>query len=117
MHLATRLFILSLALCGCSTDRSTAAVVTERDARLILSARRTAASEGFSLVDAVYQVRPDGEGWIVQVDRAPGYNGTGELSVVIDATFFVKFDSTEKVTEILSHGRQVKPASRPADGA
>ena len=37
--------------------------------------------------------------------------------VVVDATFFVKFDSTEKVTEILSYGRQVKPASRPADGA
>jgi hypothetical protein len=118
MHLLT-IAILILALSGCSTDppKQRMRVVTEQDARLISIARSAAAVEGVSLTDAIYQVRRDGDGWIVQVDKAPGYTGVGEPSVVVDGTFFVKLGADEQVGEILSHGRSVKPTTRPNGGA
>jgi hypothetical protein len=73
-------------------------------------------STGREASDAVYQVRRDGEGWIVQVDRAPGYTGVGEPSVVVDGTFFVKMTADERVDEILSHGRWIQSTTRPHGG-
>jgi hypothetical protein len=108
--------IFIVALCGCSTDPPKQ-VVTEQDARLISIARSAATAEGFSLADAIYQVRRDGDGWIVQVDKAPGYTGVGEPSVVVDGTFFVKLGADEQVREILSHGRWIKSTTRPSGGA
>ena len=67
-----------------------AASMSEQDARLVSIARPAATAEGFSLTDAIYQIRRDGGGWMVQVDQAPGYNGVGEPSVVADGTFFVR---------------------------
>lgn len=118
MHrLAIAIFIVALS--GCSTDppKQTSRVVTEQEARLISTARSAATAEGFSLADAIYQVRRDGDGWIVQVDKAPGYTGVGERSVVVDGTFFVKLGGDEQVREILSHGRWIKSTTRPSDGA
>ena len=99
---------------GCSTKPATqpAQFITERDARLISIAREAAALEGFSLVDAIYQVRRHGDGWIVTVDKVPGYAGEGEPLVVVDATFFVKLTADERVSEILSYGRWVRPTTR-----
>jgi hypothetical protein len=117
-------FALAVCLFGCSADppkqapdATTSSVaqhyVTEQNARLISIARSAATAEGFSLADAIYEVRRDDDGWIVQVDRAPGYTGVGEPSVVVDGTFFVKLDSDEQVREILSFGRRIKPTTRP----
>ena len=108
--------ILIVVLCGCSTDQSTR-FVTEQEARLISSARSAAAAEGFSLKDAYYQVRRYGDGWIVQVDKAPGYTGVGEPLGVIDATYFVLLGADEQVREIHSRGgRWIKSSTQP-DGA
>ncbi len=118
MHrLAIAIFILALS--GCSTDppAQTSRLVTEQEARLISIARSAAVAEGFSLADALYQVRRDGDGWTVQVDKAPDYTGVGEPSVVVDGTFFVKLGADEKVREILSHGRWIKTTTRPTGGA
>ena len=115
MHrLAIAIFILALS--GCSTDppKQSLRVVTEQDARLISIARSVAIAEGLSLTDSIYEVRRDGDGWVVQVDQAPGYTGVGEPSVVLDGTFFVKLGADEKVREILSHGRWIKSTTRPA---
>lgn len=110
--------ILIAALCGCSTDspRQGPPVVTELDARLISIARSAATAEGFSLTDAIYQVRRDGDGWIVQVDKAPGYSGVGEPAVVVDATFFVKLDANEQVREISSYIHRIKSTTQPRGG-
>jgi hypothetical protein len=117
MHrLAIVIFIVALSGCSDPPTQSPR-VVTEQDARLISIARSAATAEGFSLADAIYQVRRDGEGWIVQVDKAPGYTGVGEPSVVVDGTFFVKFGADEQVREILSHGRWIKSTTRPSGGA
>lgn len=108
--------IVAFLWCGCSSGspKPNARVVTEQDARLISIARSAAAAEGFSLADAVYQVRRDGDGWIIQVDKAPGYTGTGEPSVVVDGTFFVSLGADEKVREILSHGRWIRSTTQPS---
>ena len=73
-----RIAIFIFALSGRSTDppKQTSRVVSEQDARLIAVARSAATAEGFSLSDAIYQVRRDGDGWIVQVDKAPAYAGS-----------------------------------------
>jgi hypothetical protein len=114
MHRLAIAAILVLALCGCSTDSpKQSPVVTEQDARLISVARSAATAEGFSLVDAIYQVRRDGDGWIVQVDKAPGYTGVGEPLVVVDGTYFVKFGADGQVREIVSHGRRIRSTPRP----
>ena len=76
-------------------------------------AREAATAEGLPLTDAIYQVRRDGDGWIVQVDQAPGYTRTGEPSVVVGGTFFVKLGADERVREILTHGRRIELAPRP----
>ncbi|HZK81782.1 MAG TPA: hypothetical protein VFC46_11960 [Humisphaera sp.] len=103
--------ILAAWICGCSggASRRQPCFVTESDAELISIIRDAAIEEDFSLKDAIYQVRPDGDGWIVQVDRAPGYNGVGSPYVIIDATFFVKFNGDGEITEILDFMRKIKP--------
>jgi hypothetical protein len=126
MHRLTIAAIFTVCLLGCSADppkqtpqapKQTPLVVTEHDARLISIARSAATAEGFSLADTIYQVRRDGDGWIVQVDTAPGYIGVGEPSVVVDGTFFVKLGADEQVREILSHARWIKSTTRPGGGA
>jgi hypothetical protein len=105
-------------LCGCSTNppAQTPRIVTEQDARLISLARSAAIAAGYSLKDAIYGVRRDGDGWIVQIDYAPGYTGVGEPQITLDAGFWVKFGADEKVEEILSYGGRIKPATQPHDG-
>lgn len=119
MHRLAIAIVVVVALSGCSTDppKQTTRIVTEQDARLISIARSAATAEGFPLADAIYQVRRDGDGWIVQVDKAPGYTGVGEPSVVVDGTFFVKLGADEQVREILSDGRWIKSTTRPSGGA
>ena len=115
MHHPALIAMLAVSMCGCSNGRQSESphFVTEQDARLIWIAREAASAEGFSLADAIYQVCRDGDGWIVQVDQAPGYTGSGEPSVVLHGTFFVKLSSDEQVREILSHGRMIEFATRP----
>jgi hypothetical protein len=113
MHrLAIAVFILALS--GC---QQTTRVVTERDARLISIARSAAIAEGLSLTNAIYQVRRDGEGWIVEVSDAPDYTGVGEPVVTLHRTFFVKLGADEQVHEIHTHARRITPTTRPSGGA
>jgi len=106
--------ILAAAICGCSsaTPKAAPCFVTDDDAQLISIIRDAAIDEDFSLKDAIYQVRPDGDGWIVQVDRAPGYNGVGPPMVVVDATFFVRFNGEGDIIEVLDFARRVRPTKK-----
>jgi hypothetical protein len=115
MYHPARIAILAVCLCGCSSDtpNQNPQFITEQDARLIAIAREAATAEGFSLADAIYHVRRDGEGWVVQVDQAPGHTGSGEPSVVVDGTFFVKLRSDGQVGEILTFGRRIEFPTRP----
>lgn len=114
MHYPALLIMLAVGVCGCLNEapKKNPPLVTEQEARLISIAREAATATGLSLADAIYQVRRDGEGWIVQVDKAPGYTGSGEPSIVVDGTFFVKLSPDEKVREILSHGRRIQFTTR-----
>ena len=66
MHGRMIVAIVAALMSGCSDEPATrpARLILERDARLISIAREAAALEGFSLVDAIYQVRRDGDGWV-----------------------------------------------------
>jgi hypothetical protein len=112
------LIVVAGCIAGCSTASSTgrANPIIERDARLIAIARQAMMAQGFSLKDSIYWVRTDGNGWIVQVDKAPGFTGIGEPSVVIDATFFVKISGDEQPVEISSYNHLINLVTRPVDG-
>ena len=112
----TLVAMLAAWVCGCSSDppKQTFPVITEHDVRLITIARAALTSERFSLLDAIYEVRRDGGGWVVQVDKAPGYTGVGDPSVVVDGTIFVKMTADEQVSENLNHLRWIKSTTRPA---
>ena len=109
--------IFAALLVACSSTKQRSGYVTEQEARLISLARDAATARGFSLKDAIYEVRPDGDGWVVQVDKAPGYHGSGELLFVVDATFFVKFNAEGAVTEILTSAPRppTAPVTRSSD--
>jgi hypothetical protein len=104
MFRQSRIIGMTLALLlGCADSKNRSHWVLEHDAQLISLAREAAAAAGFSLTDAIYQVRRDGDGWIVEVDKAPGYRGDGKPSVIVDSGFFVKFNSKGAVSGILSN--------------
>jgi hypothetical protein len=91
--------------------------VTEHDAQLISVARKAATAEGFPLINAIYQVRRDGSGWLVQIGIAPEYKGIGDPNVVTDGGCVVKLTADGNAYEIISHGRWVKLTTRPAVGS
>jgi hypothetical protein len=109
-----------LAAClssGCPrvpSSAPTSRFVTEHDARLISIARQALLSEGRVLTDRIYQVRPFEDGWIVQADYAPGYDGVGEPSVVLDATSFVKINARGEATEISGYRWRIDLTTRPS---
>ncbi len=111
--------IIALVAVGC--DRSTGPstrYVPEQEAQLISIAREAAQAEGRSLSDAIYSVRRDGIGWVVQVDRSPGYTGSGETRITCCASFFVRLTSDGRATEIFGPGlRQTKISTPPTRGA
>ena len=124
MRAVTCVAFLTAELCGCRSESSepdrkyTAEqdasnepdrkYTAEQDAALIGVARNAALAQGWTLEDCIYSVRPDGSGWIVQVDRAPGYQGKGEPSVVVDATFFVHINADGRAVRLLSFSEDVE---------
>jgi hypothetical protein len=113
VRLLLLVFGLAGCLAGCAADPA-GRFLTEHDARLICAARSAAVANGFPLAGRIYQVRPDGDGWVVAAEFSPEYSGTGVVWVVGDAAYFVKFDAAEHVQEILSFGERVKPVTRPS---
>jgi hypothetical protein len=115
MRALTCVAVLTMVLCGCRSEPAEPdqRFTTEKEAAMIEVAREAATAHGWPLDDRIYSVRRDGSGWIVQVDLAPGYNGDGEPSVVVDGTFFVHINAEGSPTRLLSHGRdiQLAPAS------
>ncbi|HEX8525284.1 MAG TPA: hypothetical protein VF669_23735 [Tepidisphaeraceae bacterium] len=107
---------MSLALLiGCSHPSPPATqYITDLHARLIARAREIGREQGYPLEDAVYQVRRDNGGFIVQVDRAPNYTGSGEPEVVVDGTFFVQFDQEEKPSTFMAFAKKIDLSTRPA---
>jgi hypothetical protein len=125
MRAAAHVVLLTTAMHGCRSEPPESGrsdppepvqrYTTEQEAGLISVAREAALGHGWILEDCIYSVRPEGNGWIVIVDRAPGYKGEGEPSVVIDGTFFVHINAEGKATRLLSYGEDVDLAPPAAD--
>ena len=99
--------LLTTVLYGCRSEPGRR-YTTEQEAALISVAHEAALAQGWILENCIYSVRRGGNGWVVQVDRASGYKGDGEPSIVVDDTFFVDIDAEGRPTRILSHGAVVE---------
>jgi hypothetical protein len=96
-------FVAAAGLTGCGSNEQPATrYITENEAALIQAARAAAVARGRSLERCIYSVRRDGGGWVVQIDRAPGYDGSGEPLIIEDATCFVHLDADKVPTRLLS---------------
>src|SRR5688572_7908029 len=119
MHRKLIAIIVAAVAVGC--DRASVPstrYLPEHEARLISTAREAALAEGRSLSNAIYSVQQDGSGWVVQVDKSPGYTGTGEARITCCASFFVMLTSDGRPREILGPGlRRTTLPTQPASGA
>jgi hypothetical protein len=110
--LAPPLLTLSALALNCSSGAESS---SERDARMIGAARAAIAAQGFTPKDAVYSVRSDGSaGWVVQADQSPWCTESGNPSVVVDGTLFVKINNRGEVTEL--RGPHYRISRRPSRG-
>jgi hypothetical protein len=111
MQSVTWFAFLTAVVCGChnqsESNEPAQTYTTERDAALISVARKAALAQGWTLEDCVYSVRREGSGWIVQVDRAPGFTGEGQPAVILCATFFIHIDAEKRPTRLLSHTEDI----------
>jgi uncharacterized lipoprotein YajG len=77
------------------------AAATEGEKLAIASAKKAVAANDDWANEAVYEVKPDGEGWTVLVQRIVAYDREGNPMFAPGGNRLVRLDKTGKVTEYM----------------